>query len=81
MVTQSPVPVLYDEVRIDVGYRADMLVDHVVLVELKSIAKLQPIHEAQLLSYLRLSDYRVGLLVNFNVVRLREGIKRFVHDL
>jgi GxxExxY protein len=81
VVTQSPLPVVYDDVRIDVGYRADMLVDNVVMVELKAVVKVLPLHEGQLLSYLRLSEYRVGLLINFHEVRLKDGIKRLVHEL
>jgi GxxExxY protein len=58
------------------GYRIDMLVDDAVIVEIKSVESILPVHEAQLLTYLRLSRKRVGLLLNFNVVRLREGIRR-----
>jgi GxxExxY protein len=72
-------PVIYDGVRIDLGYRLDLLVEGVVIVELKAVKRLLPIHEAQILSYLRLRDVRIGLLFNFNVVRLRDGIRRFVH--
>jgi GxxExxY protein len=67
--------------RIEVGYRVDLLVDDVVIVELKAIAKVLPIHEAQLLSYLRLSEYPVGLLINFHVLHLKDGITRMVNHL
>ena len=75
--SQVLLPVHYDNVKIDIGYRLDLLVEDSVIVELKSVAKLLPIHEAQLLSYLRLSNKRLGLLINFNVKVLKEGIKRF----
>jgi len=72
-------PVHYDEIRLDIGYKIDLLVEDSVIVELKSIQKLVPIHEAQLLSYLKLSNKRLGLLINFNVKLLKDGIKRLVN--
>ena len=78
---QACLPVAYDGVKIDVGYRVDLLVEGTVIVELKAVETLLSIHEAQLLSYLKLSDKRVGLLINFNVLHLREGIKRMVNRL
>ena len=63
------------------GYRIDLLVENAVIVELKVVDKLLPIHEAQLLTYLKLSGKKVGLLINFNVTRLKDGIKRFVNNL
>jgi GxxExxY protein len=72
-------PIIYDDLHIEVGYRVDLLVEEAVIVELKSVAKLLPIHEAQLLSYLKLSGHRVGLLINFHVPRLKDGIKRMVN--
>ncbi len=77
---QKELPVVYHDVRLDCGYRIDFLVEGEVVVELKSVEKLLPIHEAQLLSYLRLADKRVGLLINFNVRLLKDGIKRFRND-
>ena len=77
--TQKALPVIYRGIRVDAGYRVDMLVEGVVLVELKSVGKLERIHEAQVLSYLRLSGLTVGLLINFNVERLRDGIRRLVN--
>ena len=77
--TQVAVPVIYDEVRIDCGYRVDLLVEGSVLVEIKAVSNLLPIHEAQLLSYLKLGGFRAGLLINFHVPRLKEGIKRMVN--
>ena len=70
------VPVHYESVRIDCGYELDLLVDDLVIVELKSVSALAPIHEAQLLTYLKLTGYPLGLLVNFNVERLVGGVKR-----
>jgi GxxExxY protein len=78
VVTQVPLPVLYHGTRIEVGFRADLIVEGSVIVEVKAMAKLLPIHQAQLLSYLRLSGHRVGLLINFHVPRLRDGIRRVV---
>jgi GxxExxY protein len=77
--TQVAIPVHYHGVRLELGYRADMLVDGAVLVELKTATKLLPIHEAQLLSYLRLGGHRVGLLLNFHTVHLKDGIKRLIN--
>jgi len=76
---QVALPVVYEEVRLDAGYRIDLLVEHCVVVEIKAIAALAQIHSAQLLSYLKLSGHRVGLLINFNEVHLRDGIKRLVN--
>ena len=78
---QLPLPVVYEGVRIEMGYRIDLLVDDAVIVELKAVVKLLPIHEAQLLSYLKLSGYRVGLLINFHVPHLKDGITRMVNNL
>lgn len=78
---QSPLPVVYKDVRIDCGYRLDLLVDRQIVVELKATDRIAPIHEAQLLSYLKLSGARVGLLINFNVKLLKEGIRRLVLGL
>ena len=76
---QLILPVQYNGTRIDAGYRIDLLVENEVLVELKAIDKLLPIHEAQLLTYLKLSHKKVGLLVNFNTLRLKHGIKRIIN--
>lgn len=81
VLTQVRLPVVYDGVPIERAYRIDLLVDDAVVVELKAVSKLLPIHEAQLLSYLKLSKYRAGLLINFQAVHLRDGIKRMVHRL
>jgi len=76
--SQKPLPVSYRSVHIDCGYRIDLLVEDEVILELKSIEKLEPLHEAQILSYLKLSGYKIGLLINFNVSLLKNGIRRFV---
>ena len=75
---QLDLPIRFDGIVIDVGYRLDLLVDDQVIVELKSVERIDPIHEAQLLTYLRLADKPVGLLMNFNVLRLCDGIVRRV---
>jgi len=73
---QIDLPVLYKDVKLDCGYRLDLVVEDEVLVELKSVEKLLPIHEAQLITYLKMGGYRVGLLINFNVELLKHGIRR-----
>lgn len=78
-IRQVEMPIIYDEVKIDVGYRIDLLVEDTVVVELKSVEKIIPLHEAQLLSYLKLSGKKVGLLINFNVTRLKDGITRMMN--
>lgn len=78
---QVGLPVVYDGVRIDVGYRLDLLVEGDIIIELKAVEKLNEIHEAQLLSYLKLSGRKIGLLINFNVTMLKHGIKRMVNGL
>ena len=75
---QKPVPLVYKEVKLETGYRMDLYVENKVVVEVKSIEALADIHLAQLLTYLRLSDSKLGLLVNFNVLHLKQGIKRVI---
>jgi GxxExxY protein len=77
---QVALPVEYDGLRLDSGYRLDLLVENTVIVELKCVETLLPIHKAQLLTYLRLANKPLGLLLNFNVVHLREGIKRVLNN-
>ena len=81
LVVESQVilPVFYDGIRIDAGYRIDLLVENEIIIELKAVEKIIPIHEAQLLSYLKLSNKQVGLLLNFNVLHLKDGITRVVN--
>jgi GxxExxY protein len=78
---QKALPVTYREVSLDCGYRIDLLVENQVIVELKTVESIAPIHEAQLLSYLKLSGCAVGLLINFNVRVLKNGIRRIVNNL
>ncbi len=80
VLSQVILPVIYDGVEVDADYRLDLLVEDAVIVELKAVERLLPIHEAQLLSYLKLSGRKVGLLINFNVEHLKNGIKRFRKD-
>lgn len=75
---QVPLPVVYDDLKIEGGFRIDLLVEKRIILELKSIDDLLPVHEAQLLTYLRLADLRLGFLLNFNVSSLKNGIKRKV---
>lgn len=81
VLNQVPVQVVYEGIQPEVGYRADLLVDDSVIVELKAVEKLAPIHEAQLLSYLKPSRMRVGLLINFHELHLKDGIRRRVNNL
>lgn len=77
-VAQKPLPVFYKGQLIECGYRIDLLIENTLIVELKSADKLLPIHEAQLLTYMELAQIKVGLLINFNVQLLKDGIKRMV---
>ena len=78
---QVPIPVEYKGVKLDCGYRADLVVDRLILVEIKAIDSLLPIHDAQLLSYLKLGGWKIGLLINFNVELLKNGLRRRVLGL
>lgn len=75
---QKPIPVIYKEIKLDCGYRLDLLVEKQIIVEIKSIEALAPIHTAQILTYMRFAEKKIGLLINFNVTKLKEGIKRYV---
>lgn len=75
---QHPLPVNYNGIKLDCGYRVDLFVDNKIIVELKSVDKVLPIHQAQLLTYMKLAGVKIGLLMNFNVRFMREGIKRLV---
>ncbi len=75
---QKPVPLIYKEIQLEYGYRIDILVNNKVIVELKSVDDISPVHEAQILTYLKLAQKEVGLLINFNVKQLKNGLKRFV---
>lgn len=81
VMRQKAIPVTYRGVAIDCGFKIDLLVERRVVVELKAVDRVAPIHEAQILSYLKLSGCRVGLLINFNVTKLEKGVRRFVNGL
>ena len=76
--SEVPVPVVYDGIKLDAGYKLDLLVEDTVVVELKAIEALAPIHQAQIISYLKLTGKPIGLLINFHSLHLKDGIKRFV---
>ena len=78
---QVAMPVVYDGVELDAGYRVDVLVNRAVVLELKVVERILPIHAAQLLGYLRLSKLKLGYVLNFNVLHMREGVKRVVNNL
>ena len=78
---QKPLPVVYKGTKLDVGYRLDLLVDGLVVVELKAIERFAPIHEAQMITYLKLTNCKLGLLLNFNVILMKHGIKRVALNL
>jgi GxxExxY protein len=75
---QKPLPLIYEEVKLDIGYRIDLLVENNVIVEIKSIDAFNDVHYAQILTYLKLSGCKLGLLINFNVRHLKDGIKRII---
>jgi len=79
--TQVELPIVYDGVRIDAGYRIDLLVDDRVIVEIKAVEEVHPVHAAQIISYLKLSGKKLGLLINFHVEHLKDGIERFANKL
>lgn len=78
---QIPMPLIYKEIKMDCGYRLDLRVEKKVIVEIKSVETLAPVHFAQTLTYLRLSGCKLGLLINFNTVKLKDGIHRIVNNL
>lgn len=81
VIQQVPMPFIYKEVRMDVGYRIDLLVENKIVIEVKSIETLATVHYSQVLTYLKLSQMKLGLLINFNCKLLKEGIHRIVNDL
>ena len=81
IVRQKPLPVVYESVKIDEGYRADLIVNDKVIVELKSVGVVAPVHKKQLLTYLRLAGLKLGLLINFGAATVKEGITRVVNGL
>ena len=78
---QKPLPLIYEEVKLECGYRVDLLVENKLIIEVKSVEALNDVFLAQLLTYLRLSDCKLGLLMNFNVKKLKEGIRRVANNL
>jgi GxxExxY protein len=80
-IRQAPVPLVYEEMSFDEGFRADLVVSDKVIVELKSVEKVAPVHKKQLLTYLRLADKRLGLLINFGEALIKDGITRIVNRL
>lgn len=78
---EKPMPLIYEEVKLDIGYRIDLMIEHKLILELKSVETLNDVHLAQLLTYLKLSGCKLGLLMNFNVAMLKNGIKRVVNNL
>ncbi len=78
---QKPLPLIYEEVKLEVGYRLDILIENKLILEIKSVDALNDIHFAQLLTYLKLTNCKLGLLVNFNVVLIKNGIRRVVNNL
>jgi GxxExxY protein len=81
IVSQQAIPVIYDSVQLEVGFRADLIVNGKVVIEVKSVDAVAPVHAKQLRTYLRLMDLRLGLLINFNVDLIKEGIRRVVNGL
>ena len=79
--SEVPVPVVWDDMNLEVGFRADLIVEKKLVIELKSIEKIAPVHKKQLLTYLRLTNCRLGLLINFNTVLIKDGISRVVNGL
>jgi GxxExxY protein len=78
---QKPIPVFYEEIRMNLGFRADLIVDDKVLVEVKSVEAIAPVHKKQLLTYLKITEKKLGLLINFNVELIKMGITRVVNQL
>lgn len=81
VIKEKPMPLVYESVKLDCGYRIDVLVENKLIIEVKSVEALHDIHLAQTLTYLKLGNYKLGLLINFNVLLLKEGIKRVVNGL
>jgi GxxExxY protein len=81
VVKEKPIPLVFEEVQLECGYRIDLLVENKVVIELKSVEDLNDIHMAQTITYLKLGNYKLGLLINFNVLLLKKGIRRVVNNL
>ena len=78
---QKPIPVIWDDIHLDIGFRSDLIVEEKVIIEIKSVEKISTVHLKQLLTYIRITDLRLGLLINFNEALIKNGIKRVVHGL
>ena len=78
VVKQKPMPLVYEEKKLDLGYRIDLFVEGKVIIEIKSVESINPVHFAQLMTYLKLSKCRIGFLINFNVLSLKDGIRRII---
>lgn len=78
---QKPLPLIYEEVKLDIGYRIDIIVNNKLIIEIKSVEALNNVHFAQLLTYLKLTNCKLGLLINFNVTLIKNGVKRVVNNL
>lgn len=81
VIQQQPIPVIHNNLRLEIGFRTDLIVENKVIIEIKSIEEIAPVHIKQLLTYLRLADLKLGLLINFNVVLIKQGIRRVVNNL
>ena len=81
VIVQQPIPVIYEDVRLDLGFRADIIVNNKVVIEVKSVETIAPVHPKQLRTYLRLMNLKLGLLINFNVPLIKDGIQRVVNNL
>lgn len=75
---QKAIPVVYKEIKLDCGYRADLIVEDKIIIELKTVDEFNPVHEAQILTYMKFAEKKLGLLINFNILRLKDGIKRYI---
>ncbi|HOY31000.1 MAG TPA: GxxExxY protein [Bacteroidales bacterium] len=81
VIKEKAMPLVFNEVKLDCGYRIDLLVENKLVIEIKSVEAINDIHLAQTLTYLKLGDFKLGLLINFNVLKLKDGIKRVVNNL
>ena len=81
VLEEEPIPVVWEEVRLELGFRADLIVNELIVVETKSVEAVHPVHKKQLLTYLKITDKRLGLLINFNVDLLKDGLTRVVNNL
>ena len=78
---QKPIPVLYKNTKMEIGFRADLIIEHKVIIEIKSVEAIAPVHQKQLLTYLRITGKKLGLLINFNSALIKDGIQRIVNNL